>query len=162
MSSPIQRFWRWYERHHQLYLGVTTALFLWQLVHLIWLTTDVVLVRLFGTMPLLTSPAARLALAVADYTEVPALIGTSIIYLRDILNGRERSKAWFYLFLLNTQWIHLFWITDEIVVDAFTGHALTTLPFWASWSAIAIDYLELPVMAATLRRWLRSLVRSPA
>lgn len=160
LGSPMQRFWRWYERNERLNLTVATFLFLWQLVHLVWLTTDVVVVRLFGTSPMLTSDIAELALAVVDYTEIPALITTSLVYINDIRKGRNVWGAVRNLLFLNSQWIHLFWITDEFVLETF-DHAYQNAfaylsPFWA-WVAIGIDYLELPVMIDTTRRWFQSL-----
>lgn len=57
-----------------------------------------------------------------------------------------------------TQWIHLFWITDEFVVDSFTGNGTNTiLPIWLAWAAIPIDYLELPVIYDTMKKFLLTL-----
>jgi hypothetical protein len=44
----MRTFWRWYERHYRLNLAITLVLFLLQLVHLYWLTADVVWYRLTG------------------------------------------------------------------------------------------------------------------
>ena len=54
---------------------------------------------------------------------------------------------------LNSQWLHIFWITDEFVVNEFTGNAAeSSLPAWAAWLAILIDYLELPVIYDTMKK----------
>jgi signal transduction histidine kinase len=86
-----------------------------------------------------------------DYAEIPALLLISAIYLGD-LRKEFQWKAIFYLFLLNSQWLHLFWITDEFVIEQFIGISATHLPLWLAWVAILIDYLELPVIADTMRR----------
>ena len=52
---------------------------------------------------------------------------------------------------LNSQWLHIFWITDEFVVESNESQA-TVLPAWLAYAAILIDYLELPVIADTVRK----------
>lgn len=42
----FKKFWKWYERHTTLNVGIASLLFTLQLVHLYWLTTDVVIVKL--------------------------------------------------------------------------------------------------------------------
>lgn len=162
MRKPLLRqwvvtFWQWYERHAQFHLSLATILFLWQLIHLIWLTTDVVAVRALGAEPILTSEFARLVLAIVDYTEIPAIIATSLVYLNDLRTGRPVMRTLGFLILLNSQWIHLLWITDEIVVESLIAGHVTSLSPIVAWVAIAIDYLELPVMYEITSRWLRSL-----
>jgi hypothetical protein len=39
-------FWAWYERHYALNVAIALGLFAVQLVHLYWLTTNVVALRL--------------------------------------------------------------------------------------------------------------------
>ena len=77
------------------------------------------------------------------------------IYINEIFLGKVTKKAWLFLLLLNSQWLHLFWITDEIVLETFTGQALFPIPVWLAWIAISIDYLELPVMYDTVTKTLR-------
>jgi hypothetical protein len=145
------RFWAWYERNYVVNVGVVTLLFALQVLHLIWLTGDVVLLRLTGQSFLPLGGLLRAAVLVVDYTEIPALIGTSLIYLNDLRKGWNRRSALFLLFL-NSQWLHIFWITDEFVVGELGGEG-TSLPVWLAWVAIAIDYLELPVIDDTFRRF---------
>ena len=57
--------------------------------------------------------------------------------------------------MLNSQWLHLFWITDEIVLEVLAVKTLVYIPAWLAWIAISIDYLELPVMYDTIIRTLR-------
>jgi hypothetical protein len=120
----------------------------------------VVLLRLTGESFLPLSGFVRAAVLVVDYTEIPALIGTSLIYLNDLRKGWNRRSALFLLFL-NSQWLHIFWITDEFVVGEFGGGG-TSLPAWLAWLAIAIDYLEVPVMFDTFRRFGAALRRGSA
>ncbi len=145
-------FWAWYERHYAVNVGVATLLFALQLVHLAWLTGDVVLRRLTGEGYLAFEGPLRFAILIVDYTEIPALIGTSLIYLNDLRKGWALRSALFLLFL-NSQWLHILWITDEFVVAEFGGEG-GSLPAWLAWLAIAIDYLELPVIVDTFRRFL--------
>ena len=48
MRRAFRAFWGWYERHYLINLGLATGLFLLQVMHLAWLTTDVVAARLVG------------------------------------------------------------------------------------------------------------------
>jgi len=153
-SSVSSQFWTWYERHHTLHLGITAILFTWQLAHLFWLTTHVVALRLFGVSYFPHSPTLQLLLVIADYAEIPALIGASLLYI-NTFRKKHNWKDVGYLVLINSQWLHLFWITDEFVVDMFTGKTtISHLPFWLAWVAIGIDYLELPVIYDTLKQLL--------
>jgi hypothetical protein len=145
-------FWGWYERNYVFNLSITVGLFMLQLIHLYWLTAEVVLRKLTGTGYLhLTGPFEYLILLV-DYTEIPALLGTSLLYLNELRKGGGWKPLLFLIFL-NSQWLHLFWITDEFVVGTFTGNgSLGYLPVWLAWVAIGIDYLELPVIFDMLRK----------
>lgn len=124
---------------------LSAVLFFTQIVHLIWMTTYVIPIQL-GSSPIWSPPEAPLALA--DYLELPAIVATSILYIR--------TKNWKMLFLVNVQLFHIFWITDEFVLDRGT-----LVPFLA-WIAIVIDYLELPVIIDTIRRAVRGLLKQPA
>ncbi len=154
----LKNFWKWYESKYTLVLYVTTLLFLVQLFHLYWLTTDIVFFRLFGREFFSVSNFWQLMIALADYTEIPAIITASILYIHNLRSGFNWRSVLF-LFLINSQWLHLFWITDEIIYTQFVGTALVTIPVWLSWIAIGIDYLELPVMADTMAKSIRILRR---
>ena len=153
MSRLWRGFWAWYERNYALNLSVAVGLFLLQLIHLYWLTAEVVLQRLSGIGYFhLTGPFEFLILLV-DYTEVPALLGTSLIYINELRKGGGWKPLLFLLFL-NSQWLHLFWITDEFVVQELSGLAGVGLPAALAWVAIGIDYLELPVIADTIKKFI--------
>jgi hypothetical protein len=124
---------------------LSAVLFFTQIVHLIWMTTYVIPIQL-GSSPIWSPPEAPLALA--DYLELPAIIATSVLYIR--------TKNWKMLFLVNVQLFHIFWITDEFVLDRGT-----LVPVLA-WIAILIDYLELPVIVDTIRRAARGFLKQPA
>jgi hypothetical protein len=141
-------FWGWYERHYSLILWLTTLLFFLQVIHLYWLGTHVVLHRMFGWNIWNPSALFQYLIILVDYTEVPALISTSVLYLYE-LQKKFSWKAVAFLVMLNSQWLHLFWITDEFVVNQFAGRPDTILPVWLAWVAILIDYLELPVIIDT-------------
>jgi hypothetical protein len=150
----LRDFWAWYERNYALNVGITAALFALQLVHLSWLSLDVVAERITreGYFPL--TGLARYLILIVDYTEIPALISTSVLYIYDLRKGRV-ARSLLFLLLLNSQWLHLFWITDEFVVGEFQDGSNTgsSLPAWLAWVAIGIDYLEIPVIVDTLRRF---------
>lgn len=98
------------------------------------------------------SEIAEWIILLVDYTEIPALIFVSLIYLND-LNKKIAWKPLWFLIFLNIQWLHIFWITDEIVIAKLTGGPETTiLPAALAWLAILIDYLELPVMFDTIKK----------
>jgi hypothetical protein len=61
-------------------------------------------------------------------------------------------RAVLYLALLNSQWLHILWITDEIVVETIASASLFSWIGAVAWVAILIDYLEVPVIVDTLRR----------
>lgn len=145
-------FWAWYERHYLLNISIAAILFLLQLIHLYWLGADVIAQRLFDESWWNPSAVAQWAIYVVDYTEIPALLGVSLIYINELRKGLAWRPLLLLLFL-NSQWLHIFWITDEFVVNEFAGTATaSSLPGWLAWTAILIDYLELPVIYETLKR----------
>jgi len=148
-----QRFITWYEKHRRVHIGISAALFTTQIVHLIWLTGNAVTPRLFDFQFFSLDGAAQVIIAVVDYLEIPAIVSTSLLYILDLRKGVALKPALMLLFI-NSQWIHLFWITDEVVV-ATLNHTAQTWPVWLSWIAILIDYLELPVIYDTLRQFFR-------
>jgi hypothetical protein len=151
-----QRFWDWYERHYLLNLGAASVLFMMQVTHLAWMGADPVASRLDGH-PLLSLHGVLQWLIIAvDYTEIPALIAVSLVYVNELRGGFSWRPLLFLAFL-NSQWLHIFWITDEYVADG-------SLPAGLAWVAILIDYLELPVIFDTLRRLAQALreARAPS
>lgn len=155
MKKSINQFWNWYEENLHLNIGIAAGLFVWQLVHLVWLTGDVVVERIFPTALFNLSGTWEYFIIIVDYTEIPALITVSLIYLNELRRGKDFSKNTLFLVLLNSQWLHLFWITDEFVISQFRGTAEIILPLWLAWTAIVIDYLELPVMYDTIKKFLK-------
>lgn len=156
MQKIFQNFSAWYNRNYKINLYVATGLFVWQLVHLYWMTTDVVMFRLFGHEFWQVGTAGNFIISIVDYTEIPAIILTSVFYINEL----QKKFAWksvIFLVLLNSQWLHLFWITDEVVIAQFTRTAPILLPIWLSWLAIMVDYLELPVIYDTLKKTFLSL-----
>ena len=148
----LDKFWEWYNKHYLLTLSITTFLFLLQLFHLYWLFTDVILQKLTGHSYFVFPSFWGTLSTVLDYTEIPALISTSLVYINQLRLTGKTSNLW-YLFALNIQWLHLFWITDQVVIEKF-GHA-NSFFHWANiiaWIAILIDYAELPVMYDTAKQ----------
>ena len=159
MKKLLNKFWKWYESHTTLNTGIASGLFTIQLVHLYWLTTAVVFLRLFGKSFFNPSPTFEFIITLVDYIEIPAIIATSILYLNELRSKFNYRSLWF-LFFINSQWLHMFWITDEFVIEHFTKHVgPSILPVWLAWVAISIDYLELPVIFDTLKKFYMSLRR---
>lgn len=157
-QNLLSRFWAWYERHYTLNITLTAAIFSLQLVHLYWLTANVVMFRLLGQQYFPITPFWEFVIIIVDYTEIPSLLSTTVLYFYEMRKGWSFKSALFLL-MVNSQWLHLFWITDEFVVNQFTGVNATVLPFWLAWVAIFIDYLELPVIFDTIVRSGRALAQ---
>jgi hypothetical protein len=151
----FKKFWDWYESHYHLNVGITAGLFLLQIVHLVWLLLEVIWFKAFGYSLVHFYDLPRSILIFVDYTEIPAIISVSIIYI-DALRHKITFKSILYLIFLNSQWLHLFWITDEFVIDAFSPNSVVSLPAWLAWVAILIDYLEIPVIYDVLKRFYKS------
>ncbi len=149
----FNKFWKWYESHTTLNTGISAGLFTIQLIHLYWLTTVVVFLKLFGRSFFNPSPTFETVMTFVDYTEIPAIIATSVLYINE-MRIRFNFKSLLFLVFLNSQWLHMFWITDEFVIQKFSGGtAGIDLPTWFAWTAIMIDYLELPVIYDTLKKF---------
>lgn len=159
ISRFFNSFWSWYNKNYLLSSGATAGLFGLQIFHLYWLTAHVILHRLIGESFFDPSAALTTIIAVVDYTEIPALILTSVFYINE-LRQRFSGKSFLYLILLNSQWLHLFWITDEVVIEQFARTAPIIIPLWLSSLAIATDYLELPVIYDTIKKFFAALSRS--
>lgn len=152
MHVLANRFWSWYERHYIFNLLLAAGLFLLQLIHLYWMTAHVLLLELTGRSFFPGGPLTEPLLAAIDYTEIPALISTSLLYVND-LRKQFRWREVLFLLFIHSQWLHLFWITDEFIVEQFLGNPRETiLPYWLAWVALSIDYLEVPVIVDTVRR----------
>lgn len=159
LKNFFKKIWGTREKRYSLYTGIASGLFLLQIVHLYWMTTHVVTYRLFGTHFFNPNEFWQWMIIFVDYTEIPAIIATSLLYIYS-LKQKWNKKDLLLLILLNTQWLHIFWISDEFVVSVFReGGASTILPFWLAWVAIMIDYLELPVMYDTTKKFIVSLAK---
>ncbi len=151
MKNILEKFWDWYNRHYLFALSATTFLFLLQVFHLYWLFTDVVLLRLTGSSYFVLPPFWGILSTVLDYTEIPALISTSLVYINQLRLTGQRKNIW-YLIALNIQWLHLFWITDQVVLEHFANISYFHWSTLIAWIAILIDYVELPVMYDTAKK----------
>jgi hypothetical protein len=149
LRALFHGFWEAYHRHYLATLTVTTAVFLLQLFHLYWLFSDVIMTKLTGHSYFVFPERGMIVYVLADYLEIPALISASLLYIYE-LRRQATFRALLYVILLNTQWIHMFWITDQVVVDSFAGHSLISWNGIVAWIAILIDYLEVPVIVDSL------------
>jgi hypothetical protein len=154
MKSIKESFWEWYERNYALNVGIAAFLFGLQLFHLYWLFTDVVLVKLTGQSYFgLQSIWGQISIFF-DYTEIPAIIATTLVYVHQ-LKTRFNYKSLMYLIFINTQWLHILWITDEYVVERFSGSEAIVWGSFLAWVAILIDFLELPVIYDTIKETIK-------
>ena len=148
MSTAAQKIVNFWYRYENLNLKITFILISLQLLHLYWLTTDVVLQRIYGESFLIFPKAFLPVFVVIDYIEIPALISGMTFYSLSIYKHQKDSwKNSLFLAMLAVQVVHIFWITDEIVYDTLFETRLVEFPLYIAWIAILIDYLELPVMA---------------
>ena len=153
----FKKFINFYLRYQNLNLKISFLLISLQLIHLYWLTTNVVLYRITGTDYFFSGASDFILLfIIVDYIEIPALISGLVYYLFNILyNNKENKnklKNTIFFILLAIQAIHIFWITDDIVYSTFVGADLIEIPEYLVWIAILIDYLELPVIYDLLKR----------
>jgi hypothetical protein len=147
-----ERFWNWYDRNYRLNVAIASVLFLLQLAHLYWLAADPIATRLTDHGFLHLDGLLQWLIFFVDYTEIPALIAVSLLYVNELRRGFSWKPLLFLLFL-NSQWLHIFWITDAYVANELSGQAASSsLPGGLAWVAILIDYLELPVIYDTLKR----------
>lgn len=150
MSSAVQKLVGFWRRYESLNLRIAFVLISLQLVHLYWLTADVVVKRITGdsAMGLTVSGPLLVFFIIIDYIEVPALVAGLTYYGLSIYNREKTTKNALLFAMLVVQVFHIFWITDEVVYDTFFGtSSAVEIPYYAAWIAILIDYLELPVIA---------------
>ncbi|MCR4311045.1 MAG: hypothetical protein NUV54_00525 [Candidatus Taylorbacteria bacterium] len=157
----VRKFWSWYGSHKTFNTGLAASLFVLQLGHLYWMTAHVVAFKLFGHSYFSPTGLWEAIIILVDYTEIPAIVLTSLVYINEF-RERRNAKSILYLFLLNAQWIHIFWITDEVVLEQFTNITPIVFPVWLSWLAIGIDYLELPVIYDTIKKFFVALLSKQA
>ena len=144
----IQKFINLYHRYENLNLKITFFLISLQILHLYWLTTDVVLQKMFGRNFFIFPKTFLPIFVVIDYIEIPALLSAIIFYSYLIRSKRSTAKKnYLFLGMLAVQIVHIFWITDEVVYSSLFNSTFIEIPYVLSWIAILIDYLELPVMA---------------
>lgn len=150
------RIINFYLRYQNINLKISFILISLQLLHLYWLTTDVVIYRLTGIDYFTELSDFILLFIIIDYIEIPALVSGIIYYffalIYDKREKEKRIKNTVLLILLAIQSIHIFWITDEVVYSTFVGSDLIYMPEYFAWIAILIDYLELPVIYDLLKR----------
>ena len=152
IKNKIAKFWSWYERNYTFNLGVAVFLLSLQIIHLYWLTADVVFFRIFGESFFEIDGLFKILIIFIDYLEIPALVSGSLIYI-NALRKNKSIKNLLFLIFLNSQWLHIFWITDEFVVEELTQGGVVW-PVWLVWMAIVIDYFELPVIYDSSKRFI--------
>ena len=151
MSSLTDKLVIFWHKYEHLNLKIAFVLISLQLIHLYWLTADVVVKRLAQDESPGLSQTGLLFLffIVIDYIEIPGLIAGLTYYgLSFYKNKGKRPRNALFFVLLAVQVFHIFWITDEVVYETFFGPSTALqLPYLAAWAAILVDYLELPVIA---------------
>ena len=131
-------------------LKITFVLLSLQIIHLYWLTTNVIL-PLLGYDSLNIPQQIWPVFIVADFLEIPAIVSGVIFYVTVKTGSCWRNML--MLSLLGIQVFHIFWITDDVVLMLINQSAMTTTwPIWLAWSAILVDFLEIPVIIDLGRR----------
>jgi hypothetical protein len=95
-----------------------------QLLHLYWLTADVVIQRITGESVLRVPQGSPLFIffIIIDYFEIPALVAGLTYYALSICKHEKNStKNSLLLSTLAIQVFHIFGIIDEVVYDSFFG-----------------------------------------
>ena len=110
-----------------------------QIIHLVWLTCNVTL-PMFNFNDLIFSEGSFLFVSI-DYLEIPSLIITCTSYLFIIFRERHKPKNILYFSMLALQFLHIFWITDEFIVNY-----LYDLPIYLLVFVVFIDYSELFIL----------------
>jgi hypothetical protein len=159
MKNLWNSFWKWYNQNLTLNIAIAAILFSLQLIHLYWLFADVILFKLTGHSYFHLTGIWYYLIILVDYTEIPALITTSLIYINEIRTKGYSFKNVLFIFLLLSQFLHIFWITDEFVIGTFTGSQgqFIGIPAWLAWIAILIDYGEVPVIIDTFKKLFEAL-----
>ena len=80
----IRKFWQWYERNYKINVGVALGLFLLQILHLVWLFAEIIMTKLTGTPLFAFHDLPKVLIILVDYTEIPALIAASLIYIDEL------------------------------------------------------------------------------
>jgi hypothetical protein len=148
----LKNILRFCEKYNHITTRIAFFLISLQIVHLTWLTTDIVLVKLFEGQEPLFPKSLEPVQAIIDYMEIPGIFAGAVIYLTAMTRRRESVKNALFLSLLLIQIIHIFWITDEVVYEVLLNSDLIDLPETVAWIAIMIDYMELPVIFDLFKR----------
>lgn len=149
MSGAVQKLIGFWRRYENLNLKIALILISLQLVHLYWLTADVVIKRITGdsAMGLTISGPLLVFFIIIDYIEIPALVAGLTYYALGIYKHEKTAKNALLFAMLAVQVFHIFWITDEVVYATFfENSSALEIPYYAAWIAILIDYLEVPVI----------------
>lgn len=157
LKNLINGFWQWYNRHLFINTLFTFVLLSLQLIHLYWLTANVVSIKMFGANFLPVGQIAQTLIVFVDYLEIPEIITTNIFYF-----NKSLQKLWpniLFIFFINLQLLHLFWITDEFVLGVLQEYQIS-MPEAIVWVAIIIDYLEIPIIVNLAISMLRFVKRS--
>src|SRR5919201_1206368 len=112
MSSAVQKLAGFWQRYENLNLKIAFVLISLQLVHLYWLTADVVIQRI-------TQKSVRnvphdsplfIFFIIIDYIEIPALVaGLTYYALRIYEREKGLIKNTLLLAMLAVQVFHIFW-----------------------------------------------------
>jgi hypothetical protein len=163
MVSAIRKIANFYSRYENVGLKIAFILISLQIIHLFWLTSDVVLQRITGEsfFPFPQEEFGRelfLPFIIVDYLEIPAIVaGVAFYALRVYKNPHRSRNDVIFLVFLAVQVFHIFWLTDEMVYEVLLESNIADIPPYLAWVAILIDYLEIPVIADLFRRvWRQS------
>jgi hypothetical protein len=129
----------YFEKLKNFLVKISFILMALQIIHLFWLTCNVTL-PMFNLNDLKFNEGSFLFVSI-DYLEIPSLIITCTSYLFIIFRESHKPKNILYFSMLVLQFLHIFWITDEFIVNY-----LYDLPFYLLIFVVFIDYSELFIL----------------
>jgi hypothetical protein len=156
MKNNLKGIYKFWNKYKYLNLKIALILISLQIIHLYWLTTDVVLHRLFGKSFFFFPSQFLIIFIIVDYLEIPALVSGITFYFFKILENFEKKLLFLFVSMI-LQIYHIFWLTDEIVYEAIFQTIPIVIPPLLAWIAIFIDYLELPVILDLFHRVFRKI-----
>ena len=92
----IRKFWQWYERNYTVNLGLAAGLFLLQIIHLVWLFSEVIWAKLFGASLFTLHGMPKVLMVLVDYTEIPAILGISLVYINEMRKKWSLKSAMYF------------------------------------------------------------------
>lgn len=125
------------------------SLLLLQILHLTWLTTDIIL-----QWGLFTEVWSLIFISL-DYLEIPALASGILTYLLIMRKEGVNIKSILFTNFLFLQFFHIFWLTDDVIAVMLVQKSYVDIPLHFAYFAIFIDFAEVIVIYDFIKRLIR-------